>query len=320
MGKRAYGSDTIQRTREEDPAGYGVGGTGDWTQRPFFSTTLSAEQALLTEPRLLGQGREPPKPSLDVINANGDIVVPVDQRHFGFWLKMLLGAPATTDNGDGTFDHVYSSGGATLPSFARELQHTQTQVYGLATGIKVNTLGLEWRRSGKTQATLGCIAQNEALSGAADAGTNVAAIAYDAFSPFQGSIKQGGAALGNVVEARLTYSNGAEAVENIRSDGLIDDVDPGPVEVSGELVIRFNNLTTINNASAGTPIDLELGWVDAVSGHSLLFAVHEVYLPRPRIPVEGPRGIQARYAFQASLNTVAAASLTATLVNDVETY
>lgn len=317
MGKRAYGSDTIQRTRPEAPGGYGAGGTGDWTQRPFYSTTLSAEQALLTEPRLLGQGREPPKPCLDVINANGDIVVPVDRRHFGFWLKMLLGAPTTT--GSDPYTHVYKSGTGTLPSFARELQHTQTEVYSLTTGVKINTLGLEWRRSGKAQATLGCIAQNEALSVSANADGDVAAIVFDAFSPFQGSIKQGGAALGNVVEARLTYSNGAEAVENIRSDGLIDDVDPGPVEVSGELVIRFNDLTNINNASNGTAIDLELGWVDA-GGHSLLFAVHEVYLPRPRIPVEGPRAIQARYAFQASLNSAASASLTATLVNDVATY
>lgn len=315
MGKRAYGAYCIQRTREEDS--YGAGGSGDWVHRPFYSTTLGAEQPLVTEPRLLGLGREPPKPDLGVIDVAGDLVVPVDRRHFGFWLKMLLGPASTTNNGDGTFTHEFASGAATLPSFERELQHTQTEVYAHARGVALRAMALSWSRAGKPQATLDCLGQSETVSDTVAAGSE-ATVAFDAFTAFMGQVKSGGTALGNVVGARLTYANGTEAVENIRADGLIDGADPGPVGVSGELIVRFDGLTFFDAASAGTPVDLELGYATAAA--SLTLALHEVYLPRPKLPVDGPRGIQARFAFEAAFNAMEGASLTATLVNDVASY
>ena len=316
MGQRAYGSDCIQRTREE--TGYGAGGSGDWARRPFYSTTLGAAQPLVTEPRLLGLGREPPKPDLGVIDVAGDLVVPVDQRHFGFWLKMLLGPPISAAQGDSLYAHAYTSGAATLPTFERELQHSRTPAFAHARGVTLRSMAFTWSRAGKPQATLDCLGQSEATTSTAAAGTDTN-IAYDAFTAFMGSVKTGGTALGNVVGARLTYANGTEAVENIRPDGLIDGADPGPISVSGELTIRFDGLNFFDAASAGTPIDLELGYV-APAGGSLLMALHEVYLPRPSLPIEGPRGIQARYDFQAALNGTAGASLTATLTNDVVSY
>ena len=57
MGKRAYGAYCIQRTRQEDA--YGTGGSGGWTRRPFYSTTLGAEQPLVTEPRLWASAANP---------------------------------------------------------------------------------------------------------------------------------------------------------------------------------------------------------------------------------------------------------------------
>lgn len=316
MGTRAYGAYCIQRTRQEDA--YGVGGSGDWTRRPFYSTTLGAERRLVTEPRLLGLGREPPKPDHGVIDVTGDLVVPVDQRHFGFWLSMLLGSPITTSIGGGSYGHVFRSGAETLPTLERELQHTQTLAYAHAKGVALRSMAFTWSRAGKPQATLDCIGQSETTTATAATGTE-ASVAYDAFTAFMGSVKSAGAALGNVVGARLTYSNGSEAVENIRPDGLIDGVDPGAVTVSGELILRFDGLGLFTAASDGTPIDLELGYI-ATGGASLLLALHEVYLPRPKLPVEGPRGIQARYDFQAALNETEGASLTATLTNDVASY
>ena len=43
-------------------------------------------------------------PLQDVINDEGDIVVPVDPR--GLWLTGLFGDPDTTDNLDGSWDHA----------------------------------------------------------------------------------------------------------------------------------------------------------------------------------------------------------------------
>ena len=64
---------------------------------------LGSEQGLIDDP-VLGQGRDPLAPLQDVINDEGDIVVPVDPR--GLWLTGLFGDPDTTDNLDGSWDHA----------------------------------------------------------------------------------------------------------------------------------------------------------------------------------------------------------------------
>ena len=47
----------------------------------------------------LGYGREALPPSRDVINNDGDVVVPIDLRNFGNWLKLFMGQPTTTTVG-----------------------------------------------------------------------------------------------------------------------------------------------------------------------------------------------------------------------------
>lgn len=75
---------------------YGVAPSGNYMQLPFVSSQLGEEQGLI-ESDLLGQGREPYDPTLDVANNRGDVVVPVDVRAVGNWLKLLFGAPTSSD-------------------------------------------------------------------------------------------------------------------------------------------------------------------------------------------------------------------------------
>jgi hypothetical protein len=76
---------------------YGTPPTGNFIRLPFVSSNIGPEQGLI-ESDLLGQGREGFDPTLDVVNNDGDVVVPVDVRNFGHWLKLLTGAPATAPN------------------------------------------------------------------------------------------------------------------------------------------------------------------------------------------------------------------------------
>ena len=46
----------------------------------------------------------------------------------------------------------------------------------------------------------------------------------------------------------------------------------------------------------------------------------DAYLPRPRIEISGPQGVQATFDWQAARDSVVGRMCTATLVNDVETY
>lgn len=73
---------------------YGTAPGSGYTQLPFISTALSAEQALLDDD-ILGLGRDPQAPTRDALVADGDHVVPVDTDGFGFWLKLLFGQPTT---------------------------------------------------------------------------------------------------------------------------------------------------------------------------------------------------------------------------------
>lgn len=69
--------------------------SADWYRLPFVSSNLGEERPLI-ESDLLGQGRSPHDPTDDVATNNGDVVVPVDVRAFGYWLTLMFGGPEST--------------------------------------------------------------------------------------------------------------------------------------------------------------------------------------------------------------------------------
>lgn len=75
----------------------------------------------------------------------------------------------------------------------------------------------------------------------------------------------------------------------------------------------------VAQAINGDPCEMEFAYV-LPSGESFTFTVHAVYLPRPRIEISGPQGVQATFDWQAARDSVVGRMCTATLVNDVEIY
>ena len=93
---RARGANAVMAAVFE--ATYGVTpGTG-FRKLPFVSANLGEEQSLI-ESDLLGYGRDPLTPAYDVVSNESDIVVPMDHRNIGFWLKGLYGNPTTNESG-----------------------------------------------------------------------------------------------------------------------------------------------------------------------------------------------------------------------------
>ena len=307
---RAYGANAQLLGKFETV--YGTPPSGNYIKFPFVSTDLGSEQGLIASD-LLGQGRDPSQPIRDVIRVEGNVVVPIDLRNFGHWLKALLGVPTTT--GTGPYTHTFASGAASLPSLALEVGMPEVPVFFTEAGVRVNSAQLTFARSGAANATLNCIAQGEADAGVTGGGTPTTA-SLTRFNQFQASIKKDGVQLGNVTGAQLTYSNNLERIETIRSDGKIDGADPTIAALTGNIEVRFADTTLIDAATDNTPLELAFAYtIDA--DKSLTFTAHEVYLPKPKLAISGPGGVQATFDWQAAKATSPARMLTVVLKNDV---
>jgi hypothetical protein len=283
---------------------------------PFVSSALGDEQNLIASD-LLGYGREPLPPSRDVVTNEGDVVVPVDLRNFGHWLKLLLGVPTTVDNA-GVYTHTFVSGALALPSMAIEIGMPEVPSYGMNVGVRANALKIQLQRSGLLNATMSLIAQGETRATVSAAGTPAEAT-IERFSQFMGEVKRNGTALGHIVSAELTYSNNLDKVEVLRPDGRIEDADPAMVAVTGTVNVRFADTVLLDQATSGDPCELSFGWaIDA--DRSLLFTIHSAFLPKPKTPIQGPGGIQAAFAWQAAKDLGLGKTMTAALVNDVTAY
>lgn len=288
-----------------------------WFGMPFVSHSLGEERPLITSD-LLGQGREPQDPTPDVATNDGDLVVPVDVRNFAHMLKLFFGDPVSAAGAGNEFTHTFTSGAASLPSMSIEIGSPEVPAYSTHYGARGNQLKITQTRSGLLNATcsLICIGESEPSAASAAGAAATAALAIQRFPQATGFVKKDGAALGSVVGADFTFSNQLEKVETIKADGRIEDSDPGMVMMSGSITVRFKDLTLLDQATSGDPCELDFGW--AVGVHGLVFAVPRVFLPSTKRPISGPNGIQAQFNWQASGAT--AASVVATLTNDVESY
>jgi Phage tail tube protein len=215
-----------------------------------------------------------------MINDEGDIVVPVDPRCLGLWLTGLFGDPDTTDNLDGSWDHEFASGGDDLPSYTIEVGMPKVPAFFLHAGVKLNSIALEFTRSGPAAAAINAIAQGETRFGTTQGGTPTS-LTFSRISQFQGSIKRGGNPVGNLTGGSVTYSNNLEKIETIRDDGLIEGADPTIAALTGRIDVRFADTTLIDLAADGTPVDLEFAYTLSAQA-KLVLTAHEV-CPSPSL-------------------------------------
>ena len=179
---------------------------------------------------------------------------------------------------------------------------------------------LSWQmaRSGLLTATARLVAQGETVAAATAAGTPTS-LALQRFGHFNGAITRNGTALGNVVSAEITYANNLDRIETIRSDGRIDGADPSIAALTGRIEVRFADQTLVTQVINGEACEMEFAYL-LPSGESFTFTVHAVYLPRPRIEISGPQGVQATFDWMAAKAASPARMCTAVLVNTLAGY
>lgn len=294
---------------------YGTPPGSGFIQMPFASETLGAVQPL-NDNELVGYGRDPLAPTKDAVSVDGGVEVPIDEEAFGHWLKATFGDPTTT--GTGPYTHEFVTGKKNLPSLSIEVQMPDVPRFAMYSGSMVDSLSWQMSRSGQLRASLDLICQGESIAVATAAGTP-SQVTLSRFGHFNGAVERDGVALGNIVSADIEYRNNLDRIETIRSDGRISGADPSIAALTGKLVTRFDGNTLVDQATNGDPCELTFEYTMA-GGKSLTMVVHEVYLPRPRIPINGPNGVQAEFDWQAALNSTEGNMATVTLVNEVESY
>ncbi len=315
---RARGANALMNIAFE--TAYGTPPAGGYKQVPFITSALGAEQALM-ESDLLGQGRAPSDPMLDVVTNDGDVVVPVDAQAFGWWLRLLFGAPTTAADGDG-YAHTFKSGAPTIPSLSAEIGHPDVPAYSTNYGLRANTFQIQMGRSGWLNATLGLIGQGEtvlAATSSAGVPTPFDAATNRRFTQPSGQVLMDDVQIGGVMSATISFSNVLEKVETIRPSGEIEDSDPGMPTASLGLTMKFADRAMFLKATSGTPVKIVLGWTIPGANRMLRLELNRVFLPRSKRPITGPAGIQV------SVNAIAATAagqpmLSAYLRNDVASY
>ena len=294
-------------------ATYGTAPAGDWLRMPFLSCDLGAEQPLLDADVIgVGSSRDPAAPFLDTVTVQGQAVVPVDLVNIGHWLRLLLGPPTTTGTSP-NFIHSFGSGAAALPSNSIEIGYPDVPNYDLCTGVRADTLEIDFSPTGPATVTFGLMGQGSTRSASSSGGTPTSA-AYTAFNKAQGAINRNGSALAQVTGARMTYANGMEMVRTIRADRKVEGVDPGIARATGQITARFADTTLLTQAQNNAPAEFAFGYtIDA--NRSLTFTLHEVYLALAKTPVEGPGGVEASFEFRAAYNATATRMMTVVLKN-----
>lgn len=288
----------------------------DFWRMPFARANLGSEQPLLAS-ELLGYGRDPLPPEKDAITVDGDVVIPIDARYTGIWLKALFGEPVTTGS-EAPYTHTFASGGWTLPSFATEVGMPDVPYFAMCSGCVANSIAWTMSRSGLITASVNVIAQGESVASSSAAGT-LTGLAMTRFGAFTGAVRRNDVQLGNIVSAQVSYSNNLDRIETLRNDGKIDGADPSMATLTGTIEVRFANTALLDQATAGTPCELEFEYA-VPSGPSLVLTAHAVYLPKAKVALEGPGGVQTSFAWQAARDAGVGRMATAVLINDQATY
>ncbi|OAO02714.1 phage tail tube protein [Roseovarius indicus] len=291
-------------------------GTG-FFNLPFISHTLGATHPLEEDDTL--SGRKERAPEKGATEAGGEVVVPLEAESIGFWLTALFGESSTT--GVGPYTHVWEAGAVTsLPSLALETWMSAVPHSDMVTGCVAEAMSIEVSPTGKATARITLMAQDATEDTSSNAGTPSDFGEYNRFAATSAALQRNGSALSSKGEnGTLTMSNDLDALRGLDGTGLITDIVPGRSIVTFNPTLRFASQAVLSQAIGHTSANMDVAY-STPGGESLTFLMHEIYLPRPKVPIEGPAGVQVTFDGRAVIDPSTDKQMTVTLVNNTESY
>ena len=263
--------------------------------------------------------RDPVEPFDGNTEVTGDVVVPVDVNAFGYWLKLLLGAPTTTES-SGVYTHAYSVGDTTPSGVVQCTYGTATPSYGLFSGVKCSSMSMTVGGDEELTATFS-LAGRDAVYSTTDYDSSASLVTLKRLNNFQASLKKDGATFATCTSCDFTIDNGLDtSIRTIGGGGMVYDIPEGIMSVTGTMSLLFTDLTMLTAAKSSTEMSLELA-IAIDASNSLTFKFPEVQLQYQGPTVDGPTGIMAEFPFVAYFaNSADDSVVTATLVNGIASY
>ena len=324
---RAVGADAVNLIGFEAAYGTPPSGAGGavYYRVPLRQYGLSPERPPEDDPTWNLGSPDAGDPVEGPVIVNDAMSLPMCARNAGVVLRAVLGAPDSDETGVGTgvFEHVFVSG-EDVPSLAIQTGHPKltTPKWETIFGVKAGGINFDMARTGRALMEVPLIGQGKTkdVAGARDA--SPIQLVYLPFDNARGSITVGGVSIGNITAARFGFSNGLEAVENIRADGQIDGVDEGERTCTGTLDVRYSTSTTLEDlAEDKTPAVMELTFGSSLGVDvGLAFTLPRVFFFEPKKPINGPGGISQSWQWRAARDSTLGYLLSVLLTNDVESY
>jgi hypothetical protein len=295
------------------PPGPGYLGTYFYQEALRETFGLDADPLLGVNPN---NARDQVAPAPSLTEHGGTLDVPLDWNHFGYWLKALFGAPATTGTTNRT--HVFASGAATLPSRTMEIRKLAAD-FRQHVGCVADEIEWDFEdQSGFQMAKISFIGIGENLLTSTGAGSPTT-IPLDQVPATRAVVRVNGVAVGFVRQGKFRYKNGIAAERyvdgNARPASIVINAD---AECDGELRIRHNATTFDLLANNQTVQSVELEWQKGVN-NSLVVTMPACRFERPSTPIAGPGGIEQTVRFRAN-QSAAGPMCTVTLRNQIASY
>lgn len=305
-----------------DQADFATPASGNYTSTPFYTENLGDGEPLESDP-LLGtartNNRDQTKPAPGLVTMGGDIVVPMDVNHLPYWLTMLFGAPTTS--GAGPYDHVFTSGGETLPYRTIEIEKRAGAAFFQNVGLLAAGFSFDTARAGGfRQATINLLGRSQTKLGATGGGVPAAPLALGQLPGAVGLMRIDSVEAANFLGGSFNYQNNPTPNDDLTGDkylagySLDEDATCG-----GSNRVRYVNDAYYDIMAAGDPVALELEFSISANA-TLLLAMPAVRFEKgPFAPINGPGGLEAEFNWRAE-QTDSAAMLTVTVTNQIASY
>jgi hypothetical protein len=285
---------------------------------PIIKNEIEHKQTQITSDTITGT-RNDVMSALGRISEEGTVTVPADYRAIGYWLRAQFGAPTTTGTA-APYSHAFKVVDD-QPSLIIDKAFPDIGQYLRYHGCKINTA--KWSFGDDKEMTVE-LAIVGALRETATAAYNASAttIAANPISQNHTYVKIGGTASAIISSGDFTFDSQLDTSKGytVGANGIRTALPEGIMKASGNIEALFTDTSFLTLADTNAKTSLEIGF-SLNASTSLAFLFPEVQLEPHDVPIDGPGGVSAKFAWKAFYQSDSGKSLVQiTLKNDVGAY